>query len=209
MRRRLFRENLVAGVRKDDKGSFVLTAPCVGLWREAPEVGALLQPGMSLARSRSSRSCTASRSRPARTAWCRPTRIVRAIARRPVEFGEALVRLDPNLATGVTQTDTAAASESTAELTFRAPSSGALLRTPAPDKPPFVNVGDVISTGHTVALLEVMKTFNRIQYGGGSLPERARVVRIVPEDQADLASGRCDPRARARVACSLQGVDPP
>jgi acetyl-CoA carboxylase biotin carboxyl carrier protein len=40
-----------------------------------------------------------------------------------------------------------------------------------------------------VALLEVMKTFNRVQYGGSGLPERARVLRVVPSDGDDLAAG--------------------
>jgi hypothetical protein len=34
-----------------------------------------------------------------------------------------------------------------------------------------------------------MKTFNRITYGGGGHPERARVLRIVPAEGVDLAFG--------------------
>ena len=189
MRRRLFRDNLVAGVSRDDDGCFVLTAPSVGLWRGAPEVGSLLQPGMSLGAIEVVEVLHRLEVPEGAHGVVKAYPDRASVARRPVEFGTALVTLDPNLATGVTSTDTATTSESTTELTFRAPSSGRFYGRPSPDKPPFVNVGDVISTGQTVALLEVMKTFNRIQYGGGSLPERARVVRIVPDDQADLASG--------------------
>jgi acetyl-CoA carboxylase biotin carboxyl carrier protein len=47
-------------------------------------------------------------------------------------------------------------------------------------------VGDVVTRGQTVALLEVMKTFNRLTYGGDHLPERARVVAVHPRDEDDL-----------------------
>jgi acetyl-CoA carboxylase biotin carboxyl carrier protein len=114
-------------------------------------------------------------------------------ARLPVAFGQALLVLDPS-AVGSAGADAAADAAGTAadagsDLVFRSPSSGRFYGRPGPDKPPFVSVGDVISTGQTVALLEVMKTFNRVQYGGSGLPERARVVRIVPADDADLSAG--------------------
>ncbi len=40
-----------------------------------------------------------------------------------------------------------------------------------------------------MALLEVMKTFNRVQYGGPGLPARARVVRVVPDNESDVDGG--------------------
>jgi acetyl-CoA carboxylase biotin carboxyl carrier protein len=50
-------------------------------------------------------------------------------------------------------------------------------------------VGDEIATGQTVALLEVMKTFNRLAYGGDGLPERARVKAVLVRDEADVEAG--------------------
>jgi acetyl-CoA carboxylase biotin carboxyl carrier protein len=52
-----------------------------------------------------------------------------------------------------------------------------------------VAVGDVITAGQTVGLLEVMKTFNRVTYGDGDGPDRARVRAIRPGDGDDLAGG--------------------
>ena len=71
-------------------------------------------------------------------------------------------------------------------LVFRAPLTGRIYLRPSPDEPPFVEVGDVIGRGTTVCLMEAMKSFNRIPYGGDLLPERARVVRFQIEDGSDV-----------------------
>jgi acetyl-CoA carboxylase biotin carboxyl carrier protein len=76
----------------------------------------------------------------------------------------------------------------TAGLAIRAPSSGRYWARPAPDKPPFVSVGDVVAAGQTVCLLEVMKTFHRVTYGGPDFPERARVTAVHPQDGDDLTA---------------------
>jgi acetyl-CoA carboxylase carboxyltransferase component len=73
-------------------------------------------------------------------------------------------------------------------IAIRAPSSGRFWARPSPDKPPFVSVGDTIATGHTLGLLEVMKTFHRVTYSGEGLPPRARVLAIRPADGDDLAA---------------------
>ncbi len=41
----------------------------------------------------------------------------------------------------------------------------------------------------TVAIIEVMKTFNRVSFGGPGLPERVRVRAIVPRDGDDVEAG--------------------
>ena len=43
------------------------------------------------------------------------------------------------------------------------PLTGVYYSSPSPDAPPFVNVGDIISVGQVVALVEAMKVFNEIQ----------------------------------------------
>jgi acetyl-CoA carboxylase biotin carboxyl carrier protein len=53
-----------------------------------------------------------------------------------------------------------------------------------------VSVGDEIACGQVVCLLEVMKTFNRIEYGGHGLPGRARVLAVLPSDGDDLEAGQ-------------------
>jgi len=73
--------------------------------------------------------------------------------------------------------------------TLRAPMTGRFYVRPGPDKAPFVSVGDILEAGHTVGLLEVMKTFSRVLYEGAELPQRARVLTIVPADGDDVEEG--------------------
>ncbi|MCA9680070.1 MAG: hypothetical protein KC464_33875, partial [Myxococcales bacterium] len=76
-------------------------------------------------------------------------------------------------------------------LAFVAPTSGRYYARPGPDKAPFVSVGDVLRDGHTVCLLEVMKTFNRVVYDAAELglPAAARVVAIEVGNEQDVDAG--------------------
>lgn len=48
-------------------------------------------------------------------------------------------------------------------LTISSPMVGTFYRSPAPDEPPFVNVGDRVSTGQTVCIIEAMKLMNELE----------------------------------------------
>ncbi|TAG17631.1 MAG: acetyl-CoA carboxylase biotin carboxyl carrier protein [Cytophagia bacterium] len=48
-------------------------------------------------------------------------------------------------------------------LTIKSPMIGTFYLTPSPDKPSFVEVGDEITTGKTVCIIEAMKLFNEIE----------------------------------------------
>ena len=63
-------------------------------------------------------------------------------------------------ATSVTPSDEAAPS-STVEI--KSPMIGTFYRSANPETPPFVNVGDVVSAGQTVCIVEAMKLFNEIE----------------------------------------------
>jgi acetyl-CoA carboxylase biotin carboxyl carrier protein len=57
-----------------------------------------------------------------------------------------------------------AASESEAKyLTIKSPMIGTFYRTPNPETDSFVSVGDVVSEGQTVCIIEAMKLFNEIE----------------------------------------------
>ena len=98
-------------------------------------------------------------------------------AARMVAYGDSLVVLESDQAT------------SASGLVFRAPTSGRFYGRPSPDKAPFVSVGDELARGATICLLEVMKTFNRVTYGGSGLPERAKVREILVAEGADVTAG--------------------
>ena len=67
--------------------------------------------------------------------------------------------------------------------------SGRFYLRPGPDKPAFAELGATLTRGQTVCLLEVMKTFNRLALSGDDLPERVRVVQVVPADGEDVTRG--------------------
>jgi len=48
-------------------------------------------------------------------------------------------------------------------ITIKSPIIGTFYRKPSPDKPVFVNVGDAVSVGDTVCIIEAMKLFNEIE----------------------------------------------
>jgi len=57
----------------------------------------------------------------------------------------------------------AAAEDSSKYITIKSPMIGTFYRSSSPDKPSFVNVGDEISTGKIVCIIEAMKLFNEIE----------------------------------------------
>ncbi len=48
-------------------------------------------------------------------------------------------------------------------VTIKSPMIGTFYRSPSPDKPVFVNVGDEITAGKVVCIVEAMKLFNEIE----------------------------------------------
>jgi acetyl-CoA carboxylase biotin carboxyl carrier protein len=48
-------------------------------------------------------------------------------------------------------------------VTIKSPMIGTFYRSPGPDKPPFLNVGDKIEKGKVICIIEAMKLFNEIE----------------------------------------------
>ncbi len=180
-------------------GRVTLTSPAVGLWREAPAPGTLIRPGVSIGRlevlgtlyrliapERAFGIVVAPDGEAADERGVTPPQR----ARQPVDYGAALVLLDPEaVSAGEAAVAASDAAHSADGLVFRASTSGRFYGRPAPDRDAFISADDTIEVGQTVCLLEVMKTFHRVSYGGPGLPERARVLEIVPKDEQDLAAG--------------------
>ena len=49
------------------------------------------------------------------------------------------------------------------QIIIKSPIIGTFYRRPSPDKEPFINVGDTISSGDVVGIVEAMKLFNEIE----------------------------------------------
>lgn len=64
------------------------------------------------------------------------------------------------------------------QIEVRAPMSGVFYRGPAPDQPPFVDVGDTVKKKQVIALLETMKVFQKVK-----CPANGKVVAIVAENE--------------------------
>ena len=66
-------------------------------------------------------------------------------------------------------------------LTIKSPMIGTFYRSPSPDKPMFVNVGDDVEVGKVVCIIEAMKLFNEIES-----EVRGKIVKILVEDASPV-----------------------
>jgi acetyl-CoA carboxylase biotin carboxyl carrier protein len=71
-----------------------------------------------------------------------------------------------------------------------APTDGVFYRRAAPGSPAFVEQGQTVHAGQAIGLVEVMKTFNQVLYGGPDLPDRATVVEIRTGDGEEIRAGQ-------------------
>ena len=122
-----------------------------------------------------------------------------SLARAPVEFGGGmLVAIDPAAQRGRGR-DSPRARPATPP---RATPPPALVFLRADERPlhygrkarrqasAFVSVGTELRGGRDkIGLLEVMKTFHRVTYGGADLPPRARVRELLVGEGADVNAG--------------------
>lgn len=62
-------------------------------------------------------------------------------------------------------------------MTIKSPMIGTFYRKPSPDKDVFVNVGDEVSVGKVVCVIEAMKLFNQIES-----EVSGKIVKILVDD---------------------------
>ena len=68
--------------------------------------------------------------------------------------------------------------------TVKSPMVGVVYTSSDPDAPVFINVGDVVTEGQTLVLIEAMKVFNPI-----AAPKAGRVVQILVESGSPVEFG--------------------
>ncbi len=61
--------------------------------------------------------------------------------------------------------------------TVKSPMIGTFYRSSAPDKPPFVNIGDIVEVGQPLCIIEAMKLFNEIESD-----VKGKIVKILVEN---------------------------
>jgi acetyl-CoA carboxylase biotin carboxyl carrier protein len=74
--------------------------------------------------------------------------------------------------------------EQNKRIEVRAPMSGVFYRRPAPDQPPYVEMGDHVQKKQVLALLETMKVFQKVRS-----PVGGRIVEIVAQNETPLKDG--------------------
>jgi len=117
----------------------------------------------------------------------------------PVEYGQALFALapamqetppssndGPALPSPVSPRDAAFAIGCFA---VTCPIDGIFYHRPSPASPPFVAAGDTIEAGRTLGLIEAMKSFNAVTYGGPGLPPRATIAEVCAADASEVKQG--------------------
>ena len=113
------------------------------------------------------------------------------VQRFSVEAGNTKIEIERGMPAGVVAAPAAAPGAAAADEgaagapeldgrhPIKAPLVGTFYRSPQPGAPPFVQEGDVVDKGQTVAILEAMKLMNQVQ-----ADEAGKVSEIVAEDGA-------------------------
>jgi len=174
-----------------------LLSPEVGLFTEARSDGDVLAPGagagvlLVLGRAL---TLVVPAGVEGRVANAPPER-----TRQPVGWGDVLYEILPlaDLAGGdarergtvMTPTPDRSPAAQSGRLVVHSPQSGRFHLHPSPGEAPFVSIGAVVEVGQPIGLIEVMKTFAHVRFGGPDLPPRVRVTRVLVEDGAEVAAG--------------------
>lgn len=184
---------------------FLVRSPAVGIYSHHPEPGSILTGG-----SRVGRLAILNR----QYELVLPPHVGGRVEKvavddkvTPVEYGQVLFHL-ARRGWGIPEEErreTEVAREDAVGETYAvvSPTDGVFYRRPRPDAPPYVDVGDRVVQGQTLGLVEVMKCFNPIQYGGPELPGEAEIVEICVDDGVEIKAGQ--PLFRVREGSSRRG----
>jgi acetyl-CoA carboxylase biotin carboxyl carrier protein len=66
-------------------------------------------------------------------------------------------------------------------ITIKSPMIGTFYRSPSPDKPSFINIGDEVAPGKVVCIIEAMKLFNEIES-----EVSGKIVKVLVEDASPV-----------------------
>lgn len=181
---------LRARLAQAEDGKLRLHAPAVGLYRGAPSPGGLVVPDQPIG-ALEILGVVHHLLAPAGATGLIVAEAGPPRARRAVAFDELLLLLDPEAAHASRAPDAAAGAQAgnAGAAVFRAPTSGRWYTRPGPGKPAFIAEGAILEVGQAIGLIEVMKTFSRVYYGGDGLPPRAKIRAILRPDESDVAAG--------------------
>jgi acetyl-CoA carboxylase biotin carboxyl carrier protein len=109
------------------------------------------------------------------------TQVVSAAA--PMGFAPQLQQPQQQIAapSAADTKSTAPATPSSNTITIKSPMIGTFYRKASPDKPNFVEVGDEVSPGKVVCIIEAMKLFNEIES-----EVKGKIVKVLVEDASPV-----------------------
>ncbi|MCC6408381.1 MAG: hypothetical protein IT453_14545 [Planctomycetes bacterium] len=171
------------------EGRQALAAPLVGWFTAALPRGSVIVPGAD-----AGFLLTLGRARRLRVPEGVNGLVVNAPPERlhePVGFKTVLYELAPLTSeTALAETKFKARGADDARLAVRSPSAGRFWHRPSPNEKALVEVGSTLENGTPLGLVEVMKTFTQVVYRAGhGLPPRAKIVRVLVADGAEVEDG--------------------
>jgi len=186
---------LIVRIETGDQGELRVLAPKVGWWFDPPRSGRLVGPGTRV-------GTLGQLSR--RFELLLPEGAVGRVVDPPrsglvaLEYGATMFRLagvegvGDDVAAVVGRGAERAMADQRADGTYAvvAPTDGVFYRASSPDEPPLAKAGSEIRRGHPVGLIEVMKTFNQIEYGGPGFPDEAEIVSFRCRDGEEVRAGQ-------------------
>jgi acetyl-CoA carboxylase biotin carboxyl carrier protein len=178
----------VEPLEKPEKG-YLVKAPAVGVLEDGPEAGVHLSPLIGFVTLRILNKAFRVQLPHGVQGWVAERLVA---GNGPVQYDQPLFRL--TLGTGPAASAAEAAEKAEAGeaglIAVTAPSEGVFYSRPKPEAPPYVDVGSTVSTGSVVGLVEVMKCFSQITYGGPGLPEKGTVAKVLVQQGAELKFGQ-------------------
>ncbi len=115
---------------------------------------------------------------------------VQQVIAAPINTQPFAMTSAPAVATAPSQAPAAAAADKPAKaaeapagnfVTIKSPMIGTFYRSASPDKPAFINVGDDVTPGKVVCIIEAMKLFNEIES-----EVSGKIVKILVEDASPV-----------------------
>jgi len=180
--------NLAAVAREEGPGEIALLAPKIGFFCDPLPPGTPVAPGSVL-------GTLVQLSH--RFSIVAPDGVAGVVSgpasrdrRRAVGYGEVLVSVVPVSALAPGTSKIGHAAEAPGAHRVVAPTDGVFYPAAAPGAAPFAPKGARLVLGQTIGLIEVMKTFNPIVYGGGTLPESAEVVEVLAGEGEEVRAGQ-------------------
>ena len=100
---------------------------------------------------------------------------------QPVAYQAPAAPVAAHSAAPATETKAESTSDDSKYITIKSPMIGTFYRKPSPDKEVFANVGDSVTEGKVVCVIEAMKLFNQIES-----EVSGKIVKILVEDASPV-----------------------